>query len=334
MKILVYSSVFYPNVGGIENLNLDLINEFVNAGHQVKVVTEQKQTKPNPFKNVEIVEYKKLISQIRLFFWSDIVYMPNITLKILWLFLFNPFKKFVVSHNDFHIAFHKKWKANLKLFFIHKADANISVSKSIADYFKINADVIYNCYNNEVFKIYPEVERKMDFVFVGRLVTYKGCIVLLESFVMLGGNYNLTIIGDGPESRTLRKIVNRHRLNDRVRFLGFMHGEELAKKLNEHKVMVVCPIDKEGFGIVALEGLACGCKLIVADAGGLPEAANGFGCKFPMKDVVALKDCMKKVISSEDLNSDFDEKVKYLSTLTKQEVAKKYLQVFTRVLNK
>ena len=113
MKILVYSSVFYPNVGGIENLNLDLINEFVSAGHEVKVVTEQKQTKPNPFKNVEIVEYKKILSQIRLFFWSDIVYMPNITLKIFWLFLFNPFKKYVVSHNDFHIAFHKKWKANL-----------------------------------------------------------------------------------------------------------------------------------------------------------------------------------------------------------------------------
>ena len=333
MKILVYSSVFYPSVGGIENLNLDLINEFVRAGHQVKVVTEQKQNKPNPFEGVEIVEYKNLLAQIRLFFWCDFLYMPNITLKAFWLFIFNPFKKYVVSHNDFHIAFHQKWKANIKLFFINNAHANISVSKNIAEHFRIKADVIYNCYNNEVFKIYPHIERKMDFVFVGRLVTYKGCIILLESFVLLGGNYNLTIIGDGPESRTLKKIVNKHRLNDRVRFLGFMHGEELAKKLNEHKVMVITPIDKEGFGIVALEGLACGCELIVADAGGLPEAANGYGCKFPLRNVFELKNCMEKLMLKADLNSDFAEKEKYLSTLTKAEVAKKYLQVFERVLN-
>lgn len=333
MKILVYSSVFYPSVGGIENLNLDLINEFVRAGHRVKVVTEQKQTKPNPFENVEIVEYRNLLAQIRLFFWCDLVYMPNITLKAFWLWLFNPFKKYVVSHNDFHIAFHKKWKANLKLFFIHRATANISVSKSIAEYFNINADVIYNCYNNEIFKIYPEIQRNMDFVFVGRLVTYKGCIVLLEAFVLLGGNYNLTIIGDGPEARVLRKIVKKHHLNDRVRFLGFMHGEELAKKLNEHQVMVVCPIDREGFGIVALEGLACGCELIVSEAGGLTEAANGFGCSFPMNDVLALKNCMEKVINCPDLHADIEQKQAYLSTLTKHEVALKYLKVFERVVN-
>ena len=334
MKILVYSSVFYPSVGGIENLNLDLINEFEKAGHQVKVVTEQKQTKPNPFKNVEIVEYKKVFSQIRLFFWSDIVYMPNITLKIFWLFLFNPFKKFVISHNDFHLMFHKKWIANLKLFFIKRANANITVSKSIAEYFQIKADVIYNCYNDTVFKLYPGVERNKDFVFVGRLVSSKGGVQLLEAFKQLGGDYNLSYIGDGPELNVLKNLSVQYGLENRVSFLGFMHGEELAKKINEFKIMVICPISVEGFGLVALEGLACGCDLIVSESGGLPEAANGFGRQFPMGNTEALKSCMQELIVSDDLNGNYEEKSKYLNTLTKLEVANKYLNVFKNVLNK
>ncbi len=334
MKILVYSSVFYPSVGGIENLNLDLINEFVRAGHEVKVVTEQKQTKDNPFKDVEIVEYKKIFSQIRLFFWSDLVYMPNITLKIFWLFLFNPFKKFVISHNDFHIAFHKKWMANLKLFFIKRANANITVSKSIAEHFKIKAEVIYNCYNDAVFKLYSGIERNKDFVFVGRLVSSKGGVQLLEAFKKLEGNYNLSYIGDGPELIELKNLSKQYGLENRVSFLGFMHGEELAKKINEFKIMVICPISVEGFGLVALEGLACGCDLIVSEAGGLPEAANGFGRQFPMGNAEALKTCMQELIVSEDLNGNYEEKSRYLNTLTKSVVASKYLTIFKKVLNK
>jgi glycosyltransferase involved in cell wall biosynthesis len=260
--------------------------------------------------------------------------MPNITLKIFWLFLFNPFKKFVISHNDFHIAFHKKWMANLKLFFIKRANANITVSKSIAEYFKIKAEVIYNCYNDTVFKLYPGIERDKDFVFVGRLVSSKGGVQLLEAFKFLGGNYKLTFIGDGPELNVIKNLSIQYGIENRVSFLGFMHGEELAKKINEFKIMVICPTSVEGFGLVALEGLACGCDLIVSESGGLPEAANGFGRQFPIGNIEALKKCMEELIVSEHLNSNYDEKSNYLKTLTKELVAAKYLNVFKKILNK
>ena len=55
MKILIYSSVFYPAIGGIENHTRMLAAEFVRAGHQVKVVTEQAQGDAPPLHGIEIV---------------------------------------------------------------------------------------------------------------------------------------------------------------------------------------------------------------------------------------------------------------------------------------
>ena len=66
-------------------------------------------------------------------------------------------------------------------------------------------------------------------------------------------------------------------MTDRIKFLGFLRHEELARMLNRHRIMVIPSLDKEGFGIVALEGLACGCKVIASDAGGLTEAVDRFG---------------------------------------------------------
>ena len=103
MKILIYSSVFYPAIGGIENHTLFLAKEFVRAGHEVKVVTEQPQTGSTPLENIEIFHSADKLSQIRLFMWSDIFYMPNITLKGIWLLVLNPLKRWMISHNDFHI---------------------------------------------------------------------------------------------------------------------------------------------------------------------------------------------------------------------------------------
>jgi len=329
MKILVYSSVFYPNVGGIENLALVLIEQFMKAGHEVKVITEQKQDpslEPKPF---EIVESRNVLHQIRLFFWSDLVFMPNITLKGIWLFFLNPFKRLIISHNDFHIAYHSRFRAWIKLFVIRLASRNIAVSHSIADYFGFRAEVIHNCYNDAVFRIYEDESRDKDFVFVGRLVSSKGCDSLLDAFNLLEGNFGLTIIGEGPESENIRAKISAFGLQDRVKMIGFRKGEELARILNRHRVMVVPAVGWEGFGLVAIEGLACGCKVVVSQAGGLPEAVDGFGLTYPMGDADALIKQMKIAISTSEPIGNEEDKRKFLADHRSAEVAKKYLKIFS-----
>lgn len=328
MKILIYSSVFHPAIGGIENLTLSLAQEFVKSGHEVKVVTEQAQQKSAPLPGIEVVHASSKWAQLKLFFWSDVLYMPNITLKGVWLFLFNPFKKWVVSHNDFHLTESRGLKTRLKNLVIRAAATNIAVSHSVARALDVDATVVYNCYQDEVFRLYPEEPRNVDFLFVGRLVSQKGCELLIEACSRLRRPFRLNIVGHGYEYEALNAKVKQLGLGDCVGFLGFMHDEKLARTMNRHRVMIVPSMGPEGFGIVALEGLACGCKMVVADAGGLVEAVDAFGEVFPMGDVDALAALLQRCLDERDADPMSKARAAYLRGRSTRSVAQKYLNLF------
>lgn len=334
MKILVYSSVFYPAIGGIENHSLFLVREFVKAGHQVKVVTEQVQDPSKPLDNIEVVHASEKWRQLQLFLWCDLVYMPNITLKGVWLFAFNPFKKWVISHNDFHLMYFNDLKTKFKNFLIKRASGNIAVSQSVANFLQVPSKVIYNCYNDELFKLYPEENRQYDFAFVGRLVSQKGCELLIDACAELNQKFTLNIIGDGFEMEKLQNKVKSLNLQDSISFLGFKQNEELARLLNQHRTMIVPSLDVEGFGIVALEGMACGCHMIVSNAGGLEEAVGAHGDVFPMGDKETLKSFLLKRLQL-NANVEMDQtKTQYLTDHSRFAVADKYLRYFKQITSK
>lgn len=328
MRILVYSSVFHPSIGGIENHTLLLVQEFLKAGHEIKIITEQMQDRKRMLGDLEIVHSSQKLKQLELFFWSEVVFMPNITLKGVWLFLFNPFKRWVISHNDFHLMYSNDLKTAIKKRLISRASENISVSKTVADFVQVKSTVVYNCYDNDTFKLYPDESREFDFVFVGRLVTQKGCEMLIDACSRLGKDFSLNIVGDGPESPKLKDKVSALGLNGNIKFLGFMQGESLARMLNRHKVMVVPSMGVEGFGIVALEGLACGCKMLVSNAGGLAEAVEGHCETFEMGDTEALSLLLDKALGAAEVHQMPQDRIKYLKEHSKESVAEKYLDVF------
>ena len=191
-------------------------------------------------------------------------------------------------------------KRRIKDFCIQRATRHIAVSRSVADSLAVESTVIHNCYDDEVFKLYPQEPRDFDFVFVGRLVSQKGCELLIDACSRLGRPFSLNIIGDGFESEKLRAKVKALGLERQIGFLGFMQGEALARMLNRHRTMVVPSLGVEGFGIVALEGLACGCRLLVSDAGGLTEAVDGQGEIFGVGDVDALHALLEKCLTDTD----------------------------------
>jgi glycogen(starch) synthase len=329
MNILVYSSVFYPGIGGIENHSLFLVREFVNAGHEVRVITEQEQDPDQPLEHIQVLQSPGIFRQLEMFYWCDVLYMPNITLKGAWLLPFHPFKKWVISHNDFHLQYSNDLKTKLKWLLIKAANRNISVSKSVAAFLKTPSEVIYNCYDDAVFKLYPEENRRFDFVFVGRLVSQKGCSLLIDACAKLDRPFALNIVGDGAEMEKLQEKVKDMGLHDKIHFLGFRQHEALARTLNQHNTMIVPSLDVEGFGIVALEGLACGCHMIVSNAGGLSEAVDGFGDIFQMKDADGLTALLNKALDQPYRDISSNARLQsYLEDHSKASVAAKYLRVF------
>jgi glycosyltransferase involved in cell wall biosynthesis len=210
----------------------------------------------------------------------------------------------------------------------------IAISDAIAADFSTPCTVIPDPYDDEVFRLLPEIERNRDLVFVGRFVSDKGIPVLLEALKRLavtGLEPTLTVIGAGPEEQNWRRRVDDMGLSEQVRFAGVKRGEELAEALNAHRVMVVPSLWNEPFGVVALEGMACGCVVIGSEGGGLKQAIGPAGLTFANGDVAGFAAAIEYALGDPAVQQRCCAAAPaHLAVHRPTPVAKRYLKVFER----
>lgn len=123
----------------------------------------------------------------------------------------------------------------------------------------------------------PNMEKYVRFLFVGRLVYYKGVDVLIEAFETVE-NAELTIIGCGDREKDLKAYIDEQGMSDRVHFLGKVEEELLYSEFSKCDVFVLPSIAKsEAFGLVQLEAMAYGKPVINTNLpSGVPEVSiNG-----------------------------------------------------------
>lgn len=291
MKILFYSPAFLPHVGGLELNVANLAARFVAAGHEVTVVTRTRGRGPDGFP-FRVVRRPGPLELLRWTRWCDVFHQPNVSLRGLWPLLLVR-RPWVVSHHSWYRRTdgHVAWQDRLKRRLLRHAAASISVSQAIADDLATPSVVIPNPYRDDLFRLLPGVERTGELVFVGRLVSDKGVDVLLDALGRLaseGSRPRLTVVGDGPERPRLEEQAARLGIAGQVDFLGTRTSEELAEILNRHRILVVPSRYREPFGIVALEGIACGCVVVGSEGGGLKDAIGPCGETFRNGDAADL----------------------------------------------
>lgn len=81
----------------------------------------------------------------------------------------------------------------------------------------------------------------------------------------------LIFVGEGPDLPKVQCHVQQLGLEDQVHFLG--KQEEIAQIISLADVLLL-PSEKESFGLVALEAMACGIPTIGSEAGGIPELVS------------------------------------------------------------
>ncbi|MCD6549099.1 glycosyltransferase [Candidatus Micrarchaeota archaeon] len=92
---------------------------------------------------------------------------------------------------------------------------------------------------------------------VGRIVKEKNLDIIIRSLPLIPSEYSLVIIGHGPAESYYRKLTEKYRVSDRVKFLGFVPNNELPAYYSSADVFVFASrFDTQG--LVALEALACG----------------------------------------------------------------------------
>jgi len=334
----MYSSAFYPSIGGIENFVFLLARELVKLGHYVTVFTEVEKVgeKKFPFK---VIRSNSLEKKIKTFKKHDIVLMNNISLTGVPAALLSGTKLFIVHHSAYHKLNNFSWREHVKskmcLFF-----NNIAVSQFVANAIWGHSKIIYNMYDDYTFKR-KNAQKSKNFIFCGRLVSDKGADVLIDAFSLVLKKYkksNLTIVGDGPEYKILKEKSKELGIQKNIQFVGALTGTILNKKLNEHYCMIVPSLWNEPFGIVALEGLATTEFVISSNKGGLPEAVKNCGQLVKPTPVKLAQSMIGFLRHKKNMNNDKKRKhlkkcKLHLSNHSCKYVAKKYSDYFQKQIS-
>ncbi|HOK00976.1 MAG TPA: glycosyltransferase family 4 protein [Spirochaetota bacterium] len=169
--------------------------------------------------------------------------------------------------------------------------------------------VVYNGMDVDLFQNTGEPREENALLFVGNTEdSKKGLIYLFEAMTMLPENVTLTIVDDGPPKKmTAADMIKKFNLSHRVKFTGKLSYEALVSLYSRKTILVMSSLF-EGFGLPAVEAMACKTPVVVTTAGSLKEVVTeDCGILVPPKDPIALKDAILKLLSDSELRKKMGE---------------------------
>jgi len=363
LKVVLYSYLFYPSVGGIESISASLAEGLIQQGHVVQVITESTSDAKDNFKYT-IHRKPDFSTKKELVKWADIIVYNGASLGLQPLPLLYR-KPYVWIHQGYQIscidglgwyegerapmtpwssiAFHYSksglgfavkgaLKVFTKLFFAkYLVTQNVACTDWVLKRlpFLSNNLRIHSPYPLKKFETpSPGITIKYDFVFVGRLVSEKGVSTLIDAFSMLrkelDTKVSLLIVGDGNwKDKVIAKIAE-HDLETCVTMVGRKTGQELTDLIHSGKIAVVPSEWEEPMGGVALELMSAGRNIIVSRNCGMAECVGKGGLTFLNGDAEDLARTMKKLWGDKALQDE--QKIEAKTQLIKFQAEKRVME--------
>jgi glycosyltransferase involved in cell wall biosynthesis len=225
------------------------------------------------------------------------------------------------------------WKSSLHFmidrFLFRKTDCFIAVSETVRNFYaqklgieKEEIRVVYNGvdttmsqgHNVTRSQVKASLGVKEDekvIAVIGRLVPQKGMAFFLEALrEMFNANLResnangrgldkikVLIVGEGPLLESHKSQVASHKLNDKVKFLGFRKDIQEILSITD---ILVLPSSREGLPMILLEAMGAGAIVIATRVGGTPElvqdGVNGYLVEYG--DISGLREKLEDILST------------------------------------
>ena len=139
-------------------------------------------------------------------------------------------------------------------------------------------------------------------VCVGRLCEQKGQLLLLQAAQHLfarGVEFELVLIGDGEMRADIEALIQRYKLQARVRITGWISGEQVREEILAATALVL-PSFAEGLPVVIMETMALRRPVISTFVAGIPELVypGEHGWLVPAGDMEALAEAMQACLGT------------------------------------
>jgi alpha-1,6-mannosyltransferase len=123
-------------------------------------------------------------------------------------------------------------------------------------------------------------------VYAGRFTPEKKLHVLIDAVRLLGDPYHLVLVGGGDALP----------ICDRVTHIPFQHDQRQLARLLASCDVLVHPGDRETFGLIVLEAMACGLPVVATNKGGVAELVDAeTGILAEPNDVASLAGAIEAI---------------------------------------
>lgn len=148
----------------------------------------------------------------------------------------------------------------------------IAISNFTAKNIKKKSTTILNGVDFHTIEKSITNEKDIDLIFCGRLINHKNPIFFLDvvrEMISSRPKMRAAIIGTGPLEKMIQKKITEEGLHENVILTSNLSEQDYFGYLNRSKILFL-PSEREGFGIVGIEAMACGAFFATIEA---PENA-------------------------------------------------------------